>query len=75
MRRLSNYSDLLAEMPRYCCPLEMFYFGFLVFVETRMKYEFRQDNQAGKSIVKCLFKDTTECASRSQSWGSNHSTS
>ena len=26
--RLSNYSDLLPEMPRYCCPIENFHFVF-----------------------------------------------
>ena len=29
--RTSNFSDLLLEMPRYCCPVEIFHFGFLVF--------------------------------------------
>ena len=26
MHGASNYPDLLLEMPRYCCPLEIFYF-------------------------------------------------
>ena len=26
----SNYPDLLPEMPSYCCPVEIFYFGLLV---------------------------------------------
>ena len=28
--RVNNYPDLLPEMPRYCCPLVIFYFSFLV---------------------------------------------
>ena len=30
MHRASNYHDLLPEAPKYCCPLEIFYFVFLV---------------------------------------------
>ena len=30
IHRPSNYPDVLPEMPRHCCPLEIFYFGFLV---------------------------------------------
>ena len=26
--KASNYPDLLLEMPRYCCPIENFYFAF-----------------------------------------------
>ena len=25
-----NHPDLLLEMSRYCCPIKIFYFGFLV---------------------------------------------
>ena len=29
--RVSNYPDLPPKMPRYCCPVEISYFDFLVF--------------------------------------------
>ena len=31
--RASNYPELLPEIPRYCFPVEIFYFGFLVFIK------------------------------------------
>ena len=33
IHRVCNYPDLLPEMPRYCCPVEIFYFVRLVFAE------------------------------------------
>ena len=45
IHRVSNYSDLLPEMPRFCYPL----------IEIRLKLRTGcQDHQAGKSAVKCL---------------------
>ena len=40
IRRVSNYPDLLLEMPRHCCRLV---------IRTAC-----QDHQAGESAVKCL---------------------
>ena len=45
IHRVSNYSDLLPEMPRFCYPL----------IVIRLKLRTGcQDHQAGKSAVKCL---------------------
>ena len=44
IHRVSNYLDLLPEIPRYCSPLEIFNRDMTVC----------QDHQAGKSAVKCL---------------------
>ena len=33
IHRASNYPDLLSQMSGYCCPIEIFYFLFLVFRE------------------------------------------
>ena len=27
--RASNFPGLVSERPRYCCPVEIFYFGFI----------------------------------------------
>ena len=27
--KVNNYLDLLPEMPKYCCPVEIFYFDFI----------------------------------------------
>ena len=29
IHRANNFPDLLPEMQKYCCPLEVFYFDFL----------------------------------------------
>ena len=38
VHRASNYPDLFPEMPRYCCPLEIFISVFLVFTEIYLKF-------------------------------------
>ena len=46
--RVSNYPDLLSEMPRYCCPL-------VILIEILLQFRTAcQDHQAGESAVKCL---------------------
>ena len=73
IHRVSNYSDLLPEMPRFCYPL----------IEIRLKLRTGcQDQRAGKSAVKCLsqgHKSMVEVGfelrpCRSQSRRSKHST-
>ena len=56
IHRISNYPELFSEMPRYCCPVEISYFGFLTFVlEIELKFRIDyQDRKAEKSAVKCL---------------------
>ena len=31
--KASNFPDLLPKMPKYCCPVELFNFNFLVFMK------------------------------------------
>ena len=35
----SNYADLLPEIPRYCCLVEIFIFSFIIFIEIRLKFK------------------------------------
>ena len=64
------------KMPRYCCPVEIFYLNFFSRVEIRLKFRTAfPDRQAGKS-VKCLSQgynrmagvgfEPTPCQSQSQ---------
>ena len=57
IRRESNYPDLLPEMPRYCCPVEIF---ILVFSFIKIRLKFRSDchRQAGESAVEVFFLRT-----------------
>ena len=51
--------NLLPEMPRYCCLLEILL--AYSFIEILLKFRtVYLDHQAGKSARKCLCQDTTE---------------
>ena len=76
IHRVSNYPDLLPEMPKYCCLLE-------ISIAIRLKFRtIFQDRQAEESAVKCLSQghnrmarvgfEPRPCQSRSQRF--NHST-
>ena len=49
IHRVSNYTNLLLEIPRYCCLLEIFLIEIILKFRTAS-----QNHQAGKSAVKCL---------------------
>ena len=52
IRRVTDYHDLLSEMPKYCCKLEIIYFSF---IEICLKFRTAcQNRQAEESAVKCL---------------------
>ena len=55
IRRVTNYLDLLTEMPRKHCTLEIH-----VARDMTIIYNACQDYQAGENVVKCFSKDTTE---------------
>ena len=58
---ISNYFDLLPEMPRYCFPIKTFYFDFQSFKEIRLKFRtFCQDRQAREMWRKIFFPRTQQ---------------
>ena len=61
MYRASIYLDLLPEIPMYCCPVKISYFG--CYIKIRLKFETAcQDRQAGESAVKCLSQGNNRMA-------------
>ena len=56
MHRASNYPDYqLPEMPRHCCPVKIFYFGFLVlYKDVTENYNCLPRPTNRESVVKCL---------------------
>ena len=60
MYRASIYLGLLPEIPMYCCPVEISYFGY---IKIRLKFEMAcHDRQAGESTVKCFSQGNNRMA-------------
>ena len=58
MHKASNYLDLLSELPKYCCLIEICYFNL---IEIRLKFKTAiQDHKQGKVPYNVFPKDTTE---------------
>ena len=60
IHRVSNYPDLLPEMPRYCCPVEIFMWFFSFYQDmTNLELLVKTPKQ-GKASLSVFSKDTTE---------------
>ena len=66
VHRAGSFPNLPLEMPKYCCPLEIFYF-FCFYTEiTEIETAAKQGNvkwetpPAGECAVKCLSQGATE---------------
>ena len=54
---LSNYPNLLLEIPSYSCPVEFFYFVFLVFTRDLTEIQSCLLRPASRgNYIKCLFQ-------------------
>ena len=56
IHKASHCPDLLSEIQSIAVQLKIFILGFSVFIKISLKFRSAcQDQQAGKSVVKCLF--------------------